>query len=150
MPKRQPIRFLEPTLQRRMAAGVLTCVGVTAVVAGSCSIWSLHGLAVGLENDTQEVLASSIPFGLKVAGAALAVTLPLMTLMVLAATMPLVGAHHRIRTYLERVAAGEETGELSLRDGDPLQETADLINRTTVAARAATADRNTPEERAAA
>ena len=150
MSKRQPIRFLEPTLQRRMIAGVLTCVGVTAVVAGSCAIWSLHGLAVSLENDTQEVLAGAIPFGLKVGGAALAVTLPLMTLMVLAATMPLVGVHHRIRTYLERVAGGEETGELSLRDGDPLQETAALINRTTAAARAAAAERTAPGERAAA
>ena len=49
-----------------------------------------------------------------------------------------------------RVAAGEETGELSLRDGDPLQETAALINRTTAAARAAAAERTEPGERAAA
>ena len=51
---------------------------------------------------------------------------------------------------LRRGAAGEETGELSLRDGDPLQETAALINRTPAAARAAAAERTEPGERAAA
>lgn len=132
MKKRQPIRFLEPAVQRRMIAAVLTCVGVTSVVAGSVATWSLHGLAVDLSNDHQEVLAQSIPFGLRVGAVALAVSLPLLALMALAATMPLIGVHHRIRTYLTDVLDGAQTGELSLRDEDPLHDVAAMINEATL------------------
>lgn len=135
MNNRKPIRFVEPVVQRRAISAVLTCVGVTAVVAACSTIWVLHSLSTELGTDGQQVLDQAIPLGLRVGAVALAVSLPILVMMVLAATMPLIGVHYRMRVYLRAVEEGRETGPLTLRDTDPLQDIAVLVNATTAAHR---------------
>lgn len=131
MNQRKLIRFVEPVVQRRIVAAILTCVGVTAVVSACVTIWSLHALATSLPSDGNEVVVRSIPIGLRVGAIALLVSLPMLVMMGLAATMPLIGVHYRMRTYLRAVAEGRERKPLALRTGDPCHELAELINVAT-------------------
>lgn len=132
MNQRKPLRYLDPVLQRRVVAAVLTGVGVTTVVSVGATAWALARLAGELPHDGGVLVERAVGVGLLAGGAAFAVSFPVLLVMMLSATMPIFGVHHRLRRHLRGVLDGTETEPLVLREGDPMQDVAALVNHLTL------------------
>ncbi len=129
--KRSVIRFVDAGVQRRLMAGVLTCVGVTVAAATCATIYGMDALASELPHDGELVAAKTVALGVRAGMLALVVSLPALLLLLLAATMPVAGVSYRFRQFLTEVVAGSRVEPLSLRRGDPMQAFATLLNAAT-------------------
>ncbi len=135
MNNRKSIRFVFPDLQRRLLLGVLVCAGTSVILSTCISAVSLASLARELPNDGDLLMERTTSLLVWNMGIALVIALPAFALLACLISMPMMGVFHRLHAFLQDTVNGDQIRGCQLRDKDPMQDVARLLNQATEAQR---------------
>lgn len=129
-------KLVNRRLQLRLAAVSAGLVTVTLLLQYPLLTMKLSAAAASLPSGGDHLMDWMPGIVLDCLLTAFALVLPLSVAVAIVSTFRLAGPLHRIERYLERYAAGEESGPCRIRRGDELQGLCDKLNAALEHARA--------------
>ncbi len=139
MVEKRKKKIVNPRLQGRFLALLLTAAGASVLVHAGLMVWSLSSLATELPHDARR-LQDAIPGTVVLSSlATLLAVVPLFLLLGIAGTFRVFGPLYRFRVFLGQVARGGHSEPCRIRQGDELQDICQLLNVVTEPARRAAA-----------
>lgn len=129
-------KLINRRLQGLLLAIVVMAAGCSAILQACAVAWTHSQLAMQFPEEGQAIL-EELPKALIASSlVSLVITIPVMVMITLAATLRVFGPLYRFRKFLEAVIRGEQTEDCRLRKDDELKDLCGLLNVVTAEARA--------------